>query len=186
MNNKYFLAVETNNNSYCLINTSDLETSDGKNYHDLAYLDTFTSNYTKETLAQLIAKSNVVDLPSEEIKNKVWVITSQKVKNRYKNRKLPVLTKEISDCDIVEQIANILKDKERTNHLYNLLIKYANIENNDYTNKIKQDLNNQDINSLFEFINKLDYLNKRYIYFFITNDAMKNRIDNSKKLNLIA
>ncbi len=190
MNNNYFLAVEKQNNSYTLINTADLETSNGQNFQSLEYLDKFTSSYTLETLAALIIKANLVsNVDIEDIIEKIWVITSEKVKNKNKYRKLPVLSKEMSAYNIFDYLTYSLNDKDKGNIIYNYLIKFTN-NDLDLNQTLKKAINNRDLNTLYNFINNLDYLNKRRIYFYIINQLimkdMKYQNIKAKKLNRVA
>ena len=174
MNHNCFLAIENKHNNYTHIDTKDLETSGGKSYFSLEKIDLFTMNYTKDTLAELILNSNIVSEDVNDLSDKLCVITADNVKGKIKWRKYELLSKEkIDNINLTKDyLKYVFEDKDKTNDIYNILIKYAY----EYKKELKDTLDNKNAESIIKFINTLDYINQRTIYFKIENMISKDTI----------
>ncbi|MBR1413040.1 MAG: hypothetical protein IJ574_00015 [Bacilli bacterium] len=157
-----YLAIENRRNDYTSLDTKDLETSENTSYFSLEQIDMFTMNYTKDTLAELIINSNVVNDDIDTLKNKLCVINRDNVKGKLKWRKYEVLSKEKMDniANINDYLKYSLEDKDKTNEIYNILVKYAY----EYKTELNNTLKNKNIESIMKFISSLDYKSERTVY----------------------
>ncbi len=157
--NKYYLILEKVNRpgDYSYINISDLP--DGKNYNssDINSIDSYTFLYSKEELIDIIKKENIVTID--------YILEGELkiIKNNGKMR-LPVTYKEMFESfNLVEFITMNIKNKNLMNTLYN---KYAKL-NNQNNIEFKKLLEEEKISELVNYINNLEYVKRRMLYFYI-------------------
>ncbi len=150
MENKYYLAIETNHHSYFPINLQELKIN--YNLNDLKDLDTFTIKYTKQEIIDSIKKANLI-----EVNNQEDIVVILKENNNI--RKLPILTKDNS-FDFLKYLED--------NYSKDLKNKVINFLNNKTDNKYIIEL--KEVNNLEEFlniINSLPYIILRKLYFYL-------------------
>ncbi len=152
MENKYYIAVEIKPNNYFPINLKELSIAKGFNSYDIEELDSFTLNYTEEEIKNAIIEDNLLT-----IDNSMSLVVIYYEKNVI--RKTDVLTKD-KLYDLNKYIKDNFNNKVFINKIYNFL-----------NNKVSEDLdilkNPLNIEEYMRVIDKLSYVVRRKLYFYL-------------------
>ncbi len=161
----YYLVLEDKPGDFMNVDLREIakHISDGnnKNYDTIEAIDSFTMNYTKQELYDLIRKVNVV--PERYLLGDLKVINSNKY--RY-----PVLTKTPT-FTINDLFTDYLEDKIVINKLLNIINKYSQ----EVFLKIKEALLLRDVQTAYASYLSLSYLVQRNIFFYINENILASK-----------
>lgn len=152
MENKYYLAIETNPNNYFPLNLLDLKIFN-KTSNKIEEIDSLTLKYTKKEIMEAIKEANLLEIDYDMPLVIIYV-------EKEKTRKVEALTKDNS-FDMWNNLKENYQDKNYCNKIINFLNKKIT---EDTLNTLK---NNKGQEMFLKIISELPYLTERKLYFYL-------------------
>ena len=175
---KYSLCIRRGNNNYLPIDWVGLnDTSNQDDIYNLEKIDRFTVNTSEEELKIQLLENNYIN--GMEYECPIIIVYMEKGSIRILNEgPIFVDLKDALDNELViDYLINNINNRQDINKIYNYLAKYKEDQSlADFLyaiNKTK-DINPNMINNMIvERYNKLSYINKRRIGFYIVKNLIK-------------